>query len=131
VGGAPAGAQPSPASADFPPTTAGAFAKEVAADEKAAFKKYDDKKLTVEGVVAEKREDKDGSNLMLAGHKGPKETLNVQAILALIDDYTAEQFKKLKAGDKVKVNGVYSTPNVTRAPGKPSYTTLYECKIIR
>lgn len=131
IGTTGSGAQPAAVSADFPPTTAEAFAKEVAADEKAAFKKYDDKKLTIEGVVADKRDDKDGANLMLAGYKAPKETLNIQVILALIDDYTAEQFKKIKAGDKVKVNGVYSTPSVQRAAGKPSYTTVYECKIIK
>jgi hypothetical protein len=131
IGHTGSGAQPAAVSADFPPTTAEAFAKEVAADEKAAFKKYDDKKLIIDGVVTEKRDDKDGANLMLSGSKSPKETLNIQVILALIDDYTAEQFKTIKVGDKVRVNGVYSTPSVQRAAGKPSYTTLYECKIIK
>jgi len=106
------------------------YVKEFAANEEAAIKKFQDKKVVVEGIISEKEGNGvTASSLILAAHKSAKETINLHCALAVIDDYTAAQFKKLKVGDKVKINGEGSNGGVTRRKEKPSYVDLSFGKI--
>ena len=127
------GPQPTEAKADFPPLSVEDFTKEFNADEGAAGKKYKDKSVVIEGVVLEKNGDPDkagGIRVILEGDKGDKPVV-VRCELGMFDAYTVDQFKKIKAGDKVKVNGELMHRDVSRKEGKPAEIELNICKLVK
>jgi tRNA_anti-like len=127
----PPAPKPADTKADFPAMTAEELTKEFAANEATAKKKYTGKSVVVEGVVVEKQGDEiNGAHLTLKGHKNEKETFNVHCGLAVIDNFTASQLKKLKVGDKVKING--DGPEILdRKAGEPILVWMSGCKIVK
>ena len=114
---------------DKPALSAQDLAKEFATDEEAAAKKYKDKTVTFEGVVAENRSLY--GQLVLAGYKGDKNTVNLRCHLNQTDANTKDKKAKLKVGDKVKIQGIFSDSAVTSEEGKTALVLpLYQCVVL-
>jgi hypothetical protein len=90
--------------------TAAQLAKEFAADQGGAAKKYDKKPLVVEGVVAEAGKDQDSFKLFLAGsNEGAATPLRVRVYVATWgSEVVGKRLAQLKPGQAIRVRGLGS-----------------------
>jgi len=86
-------------------TSAADLAKEFAANPAAAKAKYEGKKVRVSGTVLEKSEERGAVNVVLEGLKDGEGALNVEAGIALLDEYSSSLVETIKKGDKVTLVG--------------------------
>jgi predicted Zn finger-like uncharacterized protein len=124
-----AGPGPKPSDqADFM-LTAEDLAREFSASEDGAARKYQFKRLILDGVVLDNRLDSDDRALFLAGYRGAKEVINVRCLLRPdLDPQFRARVKALKPGDRLKFWASLLSTKVTRDPGVPGTVDVFVVK---